>query len=244
MILSQFKKGQKQLAVLLDPDKLDLSSISNTIQRIEQAGASYVFVGGSLLFSSLEDAIVSIKAHTKLPVIIFPGGTQHLSKHADAILFLSLISGRNPDFLIGQQVISAPLIKQAGIEAISMGYVLIDGGKETTVSYISNTKPIPANKPEIATATCIAGEMLGLKSIYLEAGSGAEKPVPTDMITMVKKNTSIPLVVGGGIRTAEQLNKTFEAGADIAVIGTALERDFSLIESFGQVLTNHNLQYS
>lgn len=240
MVLSKFKSAKKQLAVLIDPDKVNHNELVDIVAKIEAAGASYIFIGGSLLFSSLNESIKQLKKHTKLPVVIFPGGAQHVSPHADAILFLSLVSGRNPEFLIGQQVASAPIIRQAKLESVSVGYVLIDGGCETTVSYMSNTKPIPPNKPEIAAATCMAAEMIGMHSLYLEAGSGAKNHVPPQLIQKVKQNVSIPVIVGGGIKNGKQLASVFEAGADIAVIGTALEQNFELIEEFSAVLSATN----
>jgi len=240
MVFSNFKSGKKQLAVLIDPDKIELKNVPAITSKIEKAGASYIFVGGSLLFASLDQAVSTIKAHTNLPIVLFPGSAQHISNHADAVLFLSLVSGRNPEFLIGQQVAAAPVIRQSGLEPISVGYVLIDGGRETTVSYMSNTKPIPRDKPEIAAATCMAAEMIGMKSLYLEAGSGASIHIPINLIEMVRKNVSVPLIVGGGIKSGEELYSIFEAGADIAVIGTALEQNFGLIDEFSAALQRAN----
>lgn len=227
------------MAVLIDPDKSSENQLQQLVQYAQNAWIHYFFIGGSLLFNHTMNEVVSyLKANTEIPVILFPGNPSQISPLADGILLLSLISGRNPDLLIGRHVESAPLLKSSPLEVISTGYILIDGGKSTSVSYISNTTPIPSDKPDIAVATAIAGELLGLKSIYLEAGSGALHPVPLTTIRRVKKNIDIPLIVGGGIRTKEQLSDAFEAGANIVVIGTAIENQPELIQSFAEVLTN------
>ena len=188
------------------------------------------FVGGSLVVSDhLDDCIAQIKKESSIPVILFPGSPSQLSKHADALLYLSLISGRNPELLIGQHVISAPFVKKSGLEIMPTGYMVIDGGAPTTVSYISGAAPIPADKAEIALCTAMAGEMLGKKLIYMDAGSGAKKPIPEEMISLVAKNIEVPLVIGGGIRDAEKAYLNCKAGADVIVVGNILERNPSLL---------------
>ena len=189
------------------------------------------FVGGSLVVSDhLDECIAQIKKESSIPVILFPGSPSQLSKYADALLYLSLISGRNPELLIGQHVISAPFVKKSGLEIMPTGYMVIDGGAPTTVSYISGAAPIPADKAEIALCTAMAGEMLGKKLIYMDAGSGARKPIPEEMISLVAKNIEVPLVVGGGIRDAEKAYLNCKAGADVIVVGNAIEKDASLLE--------------
>lgn len=228
-----FGRKKKQFAVLLDPDKnLDNEKLSRIIKNAEQANVDYFFVGGSLISNSLDRLIERVKAQTELPVIIFPGHAIQVSAKADAILFLSLISGRNPEFLIGNHVISAPFIKKTNLEVIPTGYMLIESGIQTSVEYMSNSKPIPHNKNDIAVATALAGEMLGNKLIYLEAGSGAQHGVSAEMISQVKKSISVPLIVGGGLRTKQDIYKAFDAGADIVVIGTAIENNPDLINRF------------
>ena len=223
-IIKDKKRGKKSLVILIDPDKINLKKIDKLADKIHQSGANYVFVGGSLLSdNSFEKTVEQLKKSLKIPVIIFPGNNLQISKYADAILFLSLISGRNPEYLIGQQVAVAPLLAKTKLEVISTGYILIESGKITSVEYISNTKPIPQDKPDIAVATALAGQMLGMKMIYLEAGSGASKPVSEKMIQSVSKHLKIPVIVGGGIRTKKQIQKAFKAGADIVVVGTAFE---------------------
>lgn len=224
------KTSHKQLAVLVDPDKQTHESLLQLIQLAQNCRADYFFVGGSLLVEdSFDKTIATIKQHSSIPVVIFPGSNYQISTKADAILFLSLISGRNAEYLIGQHVTAAPLIKESGLEAIPTGYILIDGGRVSTTSYITQTVPIPADKPDIAIATALAGQMLGMKLIYLEAGSGAQNHVPTSMINAVKKNINIPLIVGGGIRSAQQAEAVCHAGADVVVVGNVLEKDPDLL---------------
>jgi len=216
--------GHKLLAILLDPDKLPLDTIAEKVASIHQLKADFILVGGSLLFTNVLDAFVrKIKKHTDLPIMLFPGSALQISDEADGILFLQLISGRNPEYLIGNQVIAAPLLQQTQLEVISTGYILVESGRETTASYISNTKPIPAHKPEIAMATALAGQYLGHQLIYLDGGSGALHPVSESMIELVRKNIDLPIIVGGGIKNTRQLDAAYEAGADLVVIGTAFE---------------------
>jgi phosphoglycerol geranylgeranyltransferase len=217
---------KKQFAVLVDPDKHQPSELAKLASVLQHAGADFIFIGGSLLTRDLfEHSIKIIKDHCERPLVIFPGGSMQVSAEADAILFLSLISGRNPDLLIGRQVESAGLIRDIGLEVIPTGYLLIDGGRPTSVSYMSNTLPIPADKPDIAAATALAGEMLGLKVMYLDAGSGALHPVSFAMIERVRASITSPLIVGGGIRDAEAARRAFAAGADLVVVGNSLEKD-------------------
>jgi phosphoglycerol geranylgeranyltransferase len=223
--------GKKSFAVLIDPDKVTLSSISTLITSCINANVDYLFVGGSLVISDhLDDCIRQIKSLCQIPVLLFPGSPSQISKHADALLYLSLISGRNADMLIGQHVVSAPFVKKSGLEIISTGYMVIDGGAATTVSYISNATPIPSDKPDIALCTAMAGEMLGMKLIYMDSGSGAKKAVSEEMISMVARHIDVPIIVGGGIRDAEKAYLNCKAGADLIVVGNAIEKDSSLIK--------------
>ena len=229
-LLERKKNGQKSFTVLIDPDKVDSSSLSSLVQLANDSKVDYFFVGGSLVVSDhLDDCIAQIKKESSIPVILFPGSPSQLSKHADALLYLSLISGRNPELLIGQHVISAPFVNKSGLEIMPTGYMVIDGGAPTTVSYISGAAPIPADKAEIALCTAMAGEMLGKKLIYMDAGSGAKKPIPEEMISLVAKNIEVPLVIGGGIRDAEKAYLNCKAGADVIVVGNILERNPSLL---------------
>lgn len=217
--------GQKQLAVLIDPDKATPERIAHLCQMFAEARPDLIFVGGSLVMSEVEAVVCQLKTLTDVPVVLFPGNASQLAKGADAVLFLSLISGRNPEYLIGQHVNAAPLIRQMRMESIPTGYMLIDGGTHTAVEYISGTQPIPSEKSDIAVATAMAGEMLGLKMLYLEAGSGAQSAVPCHMIERVKKSVDIPIIVGGGLRTPEAVDAACKAGADIVVVGTAIENN-------------------
>lgn len=220
------KNDQKLLAILLDPDKISLEEVREKIGILKKTTIDLILVGGSLLFSNQLDALLlEIKKHTNLPVVLFPGNAMQVSPYADGILFLSLLSGRNPEFLIGNHVIAAPILKQTEIEIIPTSYLLIESGRETTASYISNTKPIPRNKPEITMATALAGEMMGHQMVYLDGGSGAQEVVPAEVINEVAAKVSNPIIVGGGIRTSEDLQAIYKAGATMAVIGTAFEEN-------------------
>lgn len=224
------EKGEKKFVVLLDPDKMRLSKLDRILQLAIESNVDYFFIGGSLIVNDMLDALlVKIKEQTNIPAILFPGNSFQLSYKADALLFLSLISGRNPDLLIGKHVISAPYLKLSPLEIMSTGYMLIDGGVPTTVSYMSDTKPIPRNKNDIAMCTAMAGEMLGLKLMYMDAGSGAKDPVPTSMISAVNSTIKVPLIVGGGIKTAKKAAENVLAGADIIVVGNAFEEDPQLM---------------
>lgn len=218
-------KGEKGLFVLIDPDKGTPENLSFQAEHAQNAGVTAILVGGSILNKDdFDRAAQSMKEALTIPLIVFPGGASQVSAFADAILFLSLISGRNPQFLIGEHVAAAPVIKQLGIEAIPTAYMLIESGGITAIEFVSNTKPIPRDQSAISIAHALAGEMLGMKLIYLEAGSGAKQTVPREMISAVAENIGIPLIVGGGIRTPEQAREAAEAGADFIVVGNALEK--------------------
>ncbi len=239
MIYDSFLQTRKQLALLIDPDKHTDESLRSISQSAENEKVDYIFVGGSLVSTSTEHSVSIIKEIYSGPVILFPGNACQVAGNADAILFLSLISGRNAEFLIGNHVVSAPIIKQSNLEAIPTGYMLIDCGGATSVEYMSNTRPIPYNKPDIAVATALAGELLGLKALYLEGGSGANTIVNPITIAQIKKHCSIPLIVGGGIRTIDTLKQVYDAGADIAVIGTIIEKDPTLLAAMKAVTNNY-----
>ncbi len=234
--------GKKKLAVLIDPDRIRLGKMDQVIDLSVRAGVDYFFIGGSLIVNNqLDECLQAIRDRCDIPMVLFPGDSFQLSYKADAILFLSLISGRNAELLIGKHVITAPYLKMSPLEVIPTGYMLIDGGVPTTVSYISNTSPIPRNKSDIAVCTAVAGEMLGLKCIYMDAGSGAREPISADMIESVSGATDVPLIVGGGIRTPEKAKENIEAGADVLVVGNAFEQDPSLIISIARTIANHNV---
>lgn len=222
--------SQKKFFALIDPDKLSFDRIDLMIQISQEVSIDGFFIGGSLIVNDvLDDIILRVKANCTIPVILFPGSSRQLSYRADALLFLSLISGRNPELLIGKHVETAPYLKMSPLEIISTGYMLIDGGVPTSVSYMSNTYPIPAMKNDIAVCTAIAGELLGLKLIYMDAGSGAKQPISPTMIEAVSGAIDIPLIVGGGIRSAQRAYQNVQAGADMIVVGNALEKDPHLI---------------
>ena len=225
------KTGQKLLAILLDPDKIVWENLDHLISKINASPATHIFVGGSIVESTiLEDLIAQLKQKTNLPVVIFPGDPSQISPQADAILFLSLLSGRNPDYLIEYQVQAAPILKKTNLEVISTGYILIESGNETAVARVSKTKPLHRENMDLVLATAQAGEMLGNKLIYLEAGSGAKQSVPLDMISRIAQNVDIPVIVGGGIVNLQGIQKAYAAGADLVVIGTAFENDNHFFE--------------
>ncbi len=231
--------SKKKFVVLIDPDKPTDEQIVEIVEKSVKVGVDFFFVGGSLLTTdSLDNCIKLIKKHCDIPVLIFPGNSLQISKWCDGFLLLSLISGRNAEMLIGRHVISAPYLKLYGNEIIPTGYMLIDGGKQTSVSYMSNTTPIPHDKDDIAMCTALAGEMLGLKIIYLDAGSGAIEPVSPEMINKVKQTIEIPLIVGGGINTPEKAANAAKAGADIIVVGNALEKSIDNLQEFADAVHN------
>lgn len=221
----------KSLAVLIDPDKAtDLGKLMRLINLCVENKVDYLLVGGSLITNDNFSRVISvIKSNCEIPVIIFPGNHIQIDSNADAIFLLSLISGRNPDFLIGQHVLAAPILKKSKLEIIPMGYMLVNSGAPTSASYMSNTVPLPSNKPTIAACTAMAGEMLGMQTIYLDAGSGADEPIPQKIISTVARSVDIPLVVGGGINSIGRVNKALEAGADMVVIGNAIEKEESFL---------------
>ena len=226
------------MAVLFDPDKMRLEKMNQTLELAAELNIDYFFIGGSLIVNNmLDEVLASVRQRCSIPLVLFPGSSFQLSYKADALLFLSLISGRNPELLIGQHVIAAPFLKMSPLEIISTGYLLIDGGVQTSVQYMSNTYPIPAQKADIAVCTALAGEMLGLKLMYLDAGSGAKNPISSAMIEAVSNAVSVPVIVGGGIRTPEKVAENYRAGADVVVVGTALESDPSLMREMAAART-------
>ena len=236
-ILQKKSIGKKQFALLLDPDKINEKGIQETLAIATKSKVDFFFIGGSLLTNDNLDACIKmIKETSAIPVVLFPGNVLQVNPRADAILFLSLISGRNAEMLIGRQVIAAPMIKATEMEVIPTGYMLIESGKPTAVSYMSNTTPIPHDKDDIALCTAMAGEMLGHKLIYMDAGSGAKEPISISMIESVKKNVSIPLIIGGGIHSPEKAVANCNAGADIIVVGNSIEKDKNLIEVIAEAI--------
>jgi len=222
---------KKSFAVLVDPDKVNDTNLEQLIELAVDARVDYFLVGGSLVISNyLDECVQLIKKYCNIPVILFPGSPSQVSKYADALLYLSLISGRNPELLIGQHVVSAPYVRQSGLEILPTGYMVIDGGAPTTVSYISNAAPLPSDKNEIAMCTAMAGEMLGMQLIYMDAGSGAKRAISESMIEKVAGCINIPLVIGGGITNPEKAYLNCKAGADVIVVGNAIEKDASLIK--------------
>ncbi|MDZ7743193.1 MAG: geranylgeranylglyceryl/heptaprenylglyceryl phosphate synthase [Bacteroidota bacterium] len=236
-ILEKSRQNRKMFTVLVDPDKPTDKEVISLAEKASEAKVDYFFVGGSLLTNNnLDHCIKLLKEHSSIPVILFPGNTLQMSNKADAFLFLSLISGRNAEMLIGRHVIAAPYLKLSRLEVISTGYMLIDSGKPTTVSYMSNSVPIPADKMDVAACTAMAGEMLGMKLIYMDAGSGAINPVSSEMIEMVSSSVEIPIVVGGGIRTPEKAAETARKGADVVVVGNSIESDQELIKEIAKAI--------
>ena len=224
---ARHQSGRRSLAVLIDPDKAeDLNSLRQLVRLANENCIDMILVGGSLvLTNNLSEIISQIREEVRIPVILFPGSPLQISPGADGILLLSLISGRNPDLLIGHHVQAAPLLKNLGMEILPTGYLLINSGKTTSVAYVSNTTPIPDDKYALAACTAMAGEMLGLKLLYLDAGGGAEKEISAKMISAVRRSVSIPIIVGGGINTPEKAEAALQAGADVLVIGNVLEKD-------------------
>lgn len=227
----------KQFAVLVDPDKMTSVQCSTLVRACNEARVDFLFAGGSLVVSSgMERMVEQLKAETDIPVVLFPGSAMQISSNADAILFLSLISGRNPELLIGRHVEAAPMLRESGLEIIPTGYMLVESGRLTTALYMSGTMPIPSTKPDVAACTALAGQMLGLRAIYLDAGSGALQPVSPEMITAVSDAVNLPVIVGGGIRTPEAAVSACKAGADIVVVGNAIEEQPTLIRSIAQAI--------
>jgi phosphoglycerol geranylgeranyltransferase len=228
-IFNQISQPGKKFALLIDPDKYSVHSLIATLFTAEEAGINLILVGGSLVSDKIDTCIEIIRKNTRIPVVLFPGSLMQLSNKADAILLLSLISGRNPDYLIGNHVLAAPYLKKSSLEIIPTAYILIGEGNGSSVEYISNTRPIPANKTDLTVATAIAGEMMGNKLVYLESGSGACQSVAPELIREVKKNIGLPLIVGGGIRTPEQVHAITQAGADMIVVGNVVESNTKIL---------------
>ncbi|MFD2568429.1 geranylgeranylglyceryl/heptaprenylglyceryl phosphate synthase [Pseudotenacibaculum haliotis] len=242
-ILEAKESGKKLLAVLIDPEKIEIQSIHSFIQQVNQSMATHIFVGGSTdVHNQTEQVVIEIKKYTTLPVLLFPGSAQQVTSKADGILFLSLLSGRNPEYLIEQQIASALTVQKSGLEVIPTGYILIDGGKQTSVERISRTQPLAQNNYELILKTSLAGQFSGKKLIYLEAGSGAINPVGVVAINCVKSEIQIPLIVGGGIKNINQLNNAYNAGADMVVIGTAFEKDPTFFNELKKETINENFR--
>ncbi len=223
--------NEKLLAVLIDPDKFPVENAALFLKKVNPSVATHIFIGGSTVEDDITDVLVSeIKKHTKQPVIIFPGDVSQIADHADALLFLSLISGRNPEYLIGKHVKAVSKLKGTALEVIPTGYILIESGETTAVERVTGTRPISRNNVQYIADTAKAGQFLGMKLIYLEAGSGAKTPLTKDIIKAVKNELQIPLIVGGGIRTKMQIENAYNAGADMVVIGTAFEQDESFFD--------------
>ena len=233
-IYERLFSGKKKILVLLDPDKTNLELIEKSIKQLERKRTIFGFLVGSsiMMRPTLDNFVERLKNISSLPVILFPGSVSQLTPKADAILFLILISGRNPEYLIGEQVKAAPFVKFYGMEAIPTAYMLIESGNYTSVEFMSYTRPIPRDKTDIAVAHAMAAEIMGMKAIYLEAGSGASLPVPPAMIKEIKSKVQLPLIVGGGIKNKENVEEAFNAGADVVVIGTAFEKNSNFFEDF------------
>jgi putative glycerol-1-phosphate prenyltransferase len=236
------QQGKKAFAVLIDPDKItEPNQLNQLIMLSQKHRVDFFLVGGSLLTEDcLNEVVVEIKQKCSTPVVLFPGSNMHINASADALLFLSLISGRNPELLIGQHVVAAPILRKTQLEILPTGYMLVGGGLQTTVAYMSNTAPIPNNKPAIAACTAMAGEMLGLKLMYLDAGSGAPEPINPAVIKMVSRSVSCPIVVGGGIRSVESAARALEAGADMLVVGNGIEKNLDLLAEVSTVVQEYN----
>jgi phosphoglycerol geranylgeranyltransferase len=242
-ILNKSINHQKMFGVLIDPDKQNVAELLKTVQLCNEQAVDFFFVGGSIITQGdFNKTCRLIKENTKKPVIIFPGSPDQISKYADAILFLSLISGRNPELLIGSHVAATPTLQKSNLEIIPTGYLLVDCGTITTAIYVSDTNPIPHDNAEIAATTALAGEYLGLKLTYIDGGSGAKKCISTDMIKKTKTNLNGPLIIGGGIRTPEAAKEIYKAGADIIIVGNAAEKNRALITQISEMKTVYNAQ--
>lgn len=227
---------KKLFSLLIDPENYDQKSLGYVMKQAHSAQVDFILIGGSLLSNSLDQTIQIIRGHTDIPVILFPGSLMQVSSNADAILFLSLISGRNPELLIGNHVLAANMLKHSGLEVIPTGYILVNGGTTSSVEYISNTKPIPIDKPDIIASTAIAGELLGQRLIYLESGSGAHQSVYSEVIKNVKDQINIPLVVGGGLNAPEDVERVCRSGADVVVVGNAIEQNPDNLKAMSSVI--------
>jgi phosphoglycerol geranylgeranyltransferase len=240
------RQRRKSVAVLVDPDKVDdPAKLLSLINLAAESCVDFFFVGGSIITTSnLSEVVRTIKENANIPVVLFPGSSLHIDPSADAILFLSLISGRNPDLLIGQHVQAAPILKNSRMEVMPTGYILVNSGRTTSVAYISNTTPIPEDKFSLAACTAMAGEMLGLQLIYLDAGSGAEREISQKMVNTVRKSVTIPLIVGGGINSSQKALAAFEAGADLIVVGNAVEKDPELLSEIADKVYDWNQSFA
>jgi len=233
--------GKKSLAILFDPDDIDERSLIKSLNICLENKVDYLFVGGSLITGNqLHHVISKVKLYTDIPCILFPGNVMQIDASADAILFLSLISGRNPELLIGQHVVAAPIIKRSQLEVIATGYMLINSGRPTSASYISNSQPLPNDKPSLAASTALAGEMLGLGAIYMDAGSGAEEPISPKVIRAARNNLSVPLIVGGGLNTVAKARQALDAGADVIVIGNGAQKNLNLLIEVAEMVHFYN----
>jgi len=230
-----FSKGKKILALLIDPENQDNDLLISTLKVASKARIDVILVGGSLTSRPIDETILVIRQHASCPVVLFPGNLLQLSRKADGILLLSLLSGRNPEYLIGNHVLASGFLKTSGMEIIPTGYILIDGHHLSSVEYISNTRPIPSDKTDIIVATALAGEQLGLKLIYLEAGSGANNRIKEEIVEGVRENITLPILVGGGIRTPDDIRSLYKAGADGIVIGSAVEEDYRILLSLALI---------
>jgi len=236
-ISSRVAEGRKSLAVLVDPDDLDESGLMQCLNRCIENTVDFIFVGGSLVTSNnIQEVVSFIKSYTNIPCILFPGNAIQIAPEADAILFLSLISGRNPELLIGQHVVAAPVLKRSNLEIIPTGYMLVNSGRPTSASYMSNSQPLPNDKPNLAASTALAGEMLGMQLIYLDAGSGADEPISQRIIRSVKSNIGVPLIVGGGLNTKEKVKRAFDSGADLVVIGNGVQKNLDLMTEASDIV--------
>ena len=236
------KLGKKSFAVLIDPDKIaDEESLLRLIHLSVKHGVDFFFVGGSLITEDRLDWVMQLlRIESPLPVVLFPGSNLHIHQQAHALLFLSLISGRNPELLIGQHVVAAPILKKSKLEVIPTGYMLVGSGIQTTAAYISNTMPIPNDKPSVAACTAMAGEMLGLRVLYMDAGSGAPEPIAPRVIGAVRRSVDIPLIVGGGIRSGQAAKQALQAGADVVVVGNGIEKNLNLLIEVSDIVHELN----
>lgn len=241
LLLTRKEEKRKSFAVLLDPDKVNLSTFPKFLEYAAGHGVDFFFVGGSLITNYAIDKLISaIHEYTNIPAILFPGSSLHIDPSADAILLLSLISGRNAELLIGQHVIAAPLLKRSNLEVLPTGYMLVESGRLTTVSYISGTTPLPRDKPGIVACTAMAGEYLGLKNIFLDAGSGAQFPVPGEIIAAVRGAVDTPIIVGGGINSYEKADIALASGADVIVVGNGIEQNPELLPEIAACVHAYN----
>ena len=234
-------KKEKLFSLLIDPEKYNGRSLERTVKTAAENGVDYIFVGGSLVSDKIDNSVETIKNNCAIPVVLFPGSYLQISDKADGILFISLISGRNPEYLIGNHVITAPLLKKSNLEIIPTGYILISGKRITSVEYMSNTTPIPPEKVDIIIATAQAGEMLGLKMVYLEAGSGAEEPLNEKLISQVRENISLPLLVGGGLKKEQDIINALNGGADMVIVGNSAENDLTRLKNLCSRVKNFKI---